>query len=200
MIFRRNPFYDILIQKGWLYEKMSPITKEFALQLLEKNETPNHVVQHCMAVANASVLLATELNKCGYNLSIEVIEGAAMIHDIARVYEDHELLGAEIAEKHGFHQEAVIIRKHMHYAITTDIECITEIDIVCLGDRMIKENQYVGLKKRMDYILEKWHGNEKAEAIIRGKVREQSALLLEIEKIIGISMDELIDEKGFTND
>lgn len=179
---------------------MSHITKEFALQLLENNQTPNHVISHCMAVARASVLLATELNKYGYDLSIELIEGAAMIHDIARVHEEHEVLGAKIAENYGFQEEANIIREHMHYAITTDIECITEMDIVCLGDRMVKEDQYVGLKKRMDYILAKWQGNQKAEAIIRAKVQEQSALLMEIEKIIGISMDELIDEKGFMND
>jgi len=179
---------------------MSHITKEFALQLLEKNETPNHVIQHCMAVANASRLLATELNKYGFDLSIEVIEGAAMIHDIARIHDEHEILGAKIAEAHGFHQEAHIIREHMHYAITTEIEHITEMDIVCLGDRMIKEDQYVGLKRRMDYILEKWQGNPKAEEIIRARVLEQTRLLLEIEKMIGIGIDELIDEKGHKND
>lgn len=175
---------------------MSYITKELAIQLFEKNQTPSHVIRHCMAVSRVSVILATELNKCGYTLSIEVIEGAAMLHDIARVKEDHGAVGAEIAEEQGFSKEAFIIKEHMHYNITSDINQLKEIDLVCLGDRMVKEDEYVGVKERMNYILEKWKGNAKAEESLKNRIKEYGILLKEIEDLLGKKIDELMDEKG----
>lgn len=171
---------------------MSYITKEIALNLLEENMTPNHVILHCMAVAESSMNLALELNKYGYNLSIELIQGAAMVHDIARVYENHEEIGAKIIEEKGYIKEAAIIKEHMHYEITTNVREIKEIDIVCLGDRMVKESKYVGLELRMEYILNKWKDNKKAQNYIREKVKQQKKLLKEIEKIIDKSIDDIM--------
>jgi len=175
---------------------MSYITKEYALELLENNQTPEHVILHCMEVARVSGILAGELNKYGYNLSLEVIKGAAMLHDIARVDENHGEAGARIAESNGFQREADIIRNHMRYAITDDVNNLSEIDIVCLGDRMVKEGQYVGLKLRMDYILNKFKNNPEAEETIRIRILEYIILVKKIENLIGKSIDDLMIEKG----
>jgi len=163
---------------------------------LENNQTPEHVIGHCMEVARVSEILAIELNKYGYNLSVDVIKGAAMLHDIARVNEDHGEVGAKIVESKGYQKEACIIKNHMHYSITNDIKCLTEIDIVCLGDRMVKENKYVGLKLRMEYILNKFKNNPQAEEAIKNRIVEHIMLLKEIEKLIGKSIDNLMVEKG----
>lgn len=175
---------------------MSTITQEFALKLLEKNGTPNHVIRHCMAVASIGVILSEELNKFGFDLSVEVIGGAAMLHDIARVEEEHGEIGAGIVASHGFFNEAEIIKEHMHYPITDKMDNLKEIDIVCLADRMVKEDQYVGLEERMAYILAKWKGDPKAEEKIRKRIVGQLILLKEIETLMGISIDDLIDKKG----
>lgn len=175
---------------------MSFITKEYAMELLENNQTPEHVIRHCMEVARVSGILAGELNKYGYNLSLEVIKGAAMLHDIARVDENHGEAGARIAESKGFLIEADIIKNHMFYAITDDINNLSEIDIVCLGDRMVKEGQYVGLKLRMDYILNKFKNNPKAEETIKIRIFEYIILVKKIENLIGKSIDDLMIEKG----
>jgi len=175
---------------------MSYITKEYAMELLENNQTPEHVILHCMEVARVSEILAGELNKYGYNLSLEVIKGAAMLHDISRVDENHGEAGARIAESKGFQREADIIKNHMHYQITDDVNNLREIDIVCLGDRMVKEGQYVGLKLRMDYILNKFKNNPKAEETIKMRIFEYIILVKKIENLIGKSIDDLMIEKG----
>ncbi len=175
---------------------ISYISKEYALELLENNHTPEHVIRHCMEVARVSEILAIELNKCGYNLSVESIKGAAMLHDIARVDENHGEIGAIIAEAKGYQREAEIIKDHMHYSITKDIKILREIDIVCLGDRMVKEDKYVGLKQRMNYILNKFKNNPQAEEAIKIKILEQMILLKNIENLLGKSIDELMVEKG----
>jgi putative nucleotidyltransferase with HDIG domain len=172
------------------------ITKEYAIELLEKNQTPENVIGHCMEVARVSEILAEELNKHGYNLSIEIIKGAAMLHDIARVNDNHGELGAKIVESKGYKIEAEIIKKHMYYEITSDINCLTEIDIVCLGDRMVKEDKYVGLNLRMNYILNKFKNNPQAEERIKSKIIEHSILLKKIESLTGKSIDDLMNMKG----
>lgn len=171
---------------------MTYITKEYAMELLENNHTPKHVILHCMEVARVSELLAIELNKYGFHLSLEVIKGAAMLHDISRTDEDHGEVGARIAESKGFHREADIIKDHMRYSITTNIDDLNEMDIVCLADRMVKEDKYVGLRQRMDYILNKFQDNPKAEIIIKQRIHEHSVLLEKIENLIGEKIDDLI--------
>ncbi|MBK5246119.1 MAG: HDIG domain-containing protein [Peptostreptococcaceae bacterium] len=175
---------------------MSYITKEYAMELLENNQTPEHVILHCMEVARVSEILAGELNKHGYNLSLKVVKGAAMLHDISRVDENHGEVGARIAESKGYQREADIIKNHMHYSITNDIRNLSEMDIVCLGDRMVKEDEYVGLRLRMDYILNKFKNNPKAEEIIKTRILENGILLKKIEKLIGNNIDDLMIEKG----
>ncbi len=175
---------------------MSYITKEYALQLLKNNQTPERVILHCMEVARVSEILAVELNKYGYNLSVETIKGAAMLHDIARVDENHGEIGAIIAEAKGYLQEADIIKSHMYYSITKEINNLREIDIVCLADRMVKENEYVGLKRRMDYILSKFKNNPRAQETIKTKILEHNILLKKIEDLVGKSIDDLMIEKG----
>lgn len=172
------------------------VTKEYALELLKNNHTPKHVILHCMEVARVSEILARELNKYGYNLSLEVIKGAAMLHDIARVDENHGEIGATIAATKGFQQEADIIKSHMHYSITKDISSLKEIDIVCLGDRMVKEDKYVGLKVRMDYILNKFKNSPQAKENITVKILEQIILLDKLENLMGKKIDDLMIEKG----
>lgn len=174
---------------------MPYITEETAMFLWDENKTPKHVVRHCRAVAQTSLLIGEELNKHGYNLSLEVILGAAWLHDVARVQDRHEEVGADIVLACGFEPEAKIIQHHMHHEITTDVNQIQEIDVVCLSDRMVKEDQFVGLMERMEYVLEKWKGNQEAEEVIRQKFKEQRNLLDEIEKKIGIPIETLISQE-----
>ena len=39
--------------------------------------------------------------------------------------------------------------------IFSDFDKLDETDLVCLGDRLVKEDQYVGLNDRIDYIIHK---------------------------------------------
>lgn len=167
-----------------------------ARKLLQHYETPDHVVRHCKAVARVSTSLASALKEKGFQLSEELVFGSAMVHDIARVFDAHEEVGASLLEEEGYPEEAAIVRHHMHHDVASSIRKIREIDLVCLGDRMVKEDQFVGLDVRMEYILKKWEGHPKAETIIREKVRIQKQLIREIEELTGLTLDEILEKKG----
>lgn len=168
------------------------LTVEECLELLKSYNTPAHVVKHCKAVADAAVTLAKALNQKGCHLDIELIRGAALIHDIARVEDNHQEKGAQIARSLGYDKEADIINAHMTYELKKEINELSEVDMVCFGDRVVIEDKYVGLAERMAYIVEKVKDRPDAvERILRKQV-ETELLLSKIEDKLGITIDELM--------
>ena len=45
----------------------------------------------------------------------------------------------------GYREVSDIIRVHMTYEPFSHLENISETDLVCLGDRLVMEDRYVGL-------------------------------------------------------
>ncbi len=163
-------------------------------RLLNEYNTPEHVKGHCRAVADMAYTLAKELNKHGFELDTDLILAAGMLHDIARVKDRHWDVGAELMDKLGYHEEAKIIKVHMTYSPFSDIKDINETDLVCLGDRTVLEDEYVGLDKRMDYVINKAkkNGNPQAEPIILEKKKQTRGFINQIEDVIGMSLDDLM--------
>ncbi|MBR5229450.1 MAG: hypothetical protein IKW01_01225 [Firmicutes bacterium] len=170
------------------------ISEEEVRQLYIKFDTPAHVIAHCKAVSNAAVKVSAELNKHGYSFDLDLIRGSALAHDTARVTEDHGGVGADALEALGYHDEADIVRVHMVYAIDK-IDNLTECDMVCFGDKLIKEDKYVGLEARMEYLLEKIPDDPQREKRIRSRWAELAVLQENIEKIIGCTLDSLFTDE-----
>jgi len=167
-------------------------SREECLALLKKYNTPDHVIKHCIMVTETALRIGRALNNRGCILDLGLIQGAGLIHDIARVEDKHWEIGAEIASELGYVQEAEIIKIHMFYNGDPSQEEINETDIICLADRMVKEDQYVGLNNRMQYILDKFKDNPDAIERIRERIEDNKAMILRIEKIIGASIDSLM--------
>ena len=169
-------------------------TREECEELLEKYGTPEHVRNHCREVARTAFVIASALNEKGYDLDLELILAAGLLHDIARVENRHWDVGADIMEKLGYEEESCIIRVHMRYSPFSPVAEVTETDIVCLGDRLVKEDAYVGLDSRIEYIIDKAKRNGKEEAIpiILEKKEDTKRFLDEIRSVIGMTVDELM--------
>ncbi len=167
-------------------------SREECFALLKEYHTPPHVIRHCVKVTETALKIAAALNAKGYDLDLGLIQGAGLIHDIARVEENHWEIGADIMAGLGYDQEADIIRVHMFYNCNPNEDEFNETDIVCLSDRMVKEDEYVGLEKRMQYILDKFKGNKEAAERIGARIKENKAVITKIEKILGASVDSLM--------
>lgn len=167
-------------------------------RLLTEYGTPEHVKRHCRAVTDMACAVAEELNKHGFSLNIPLITAAGLLHDIARVEDRHWDVGAELMEKLGYSREADIIKVHMTYSPFSDIKDVTETDMVCLGDRTVLEDEYVGLDKRIDYVINKAKkgGNPQAEPIILEKKKQTRQFIDQIEDVIGCSLDDLMKGKA----
>ena len=167
-------------------------THDECIKIMMEYGTPTNVINHCKAVADAGLKIAFALNNKGFNLNTALVLSAGLLHDIARVSEQHWNVGADYVSKIGYVKEAEIIRLHMHHSHDTDPYKLTEIDMVCLGDRLITEDKYVGLDARMDYAIKKANGAKWIEDIINEKREINRILIQNIENIVEISLEELI--------
>ena len=168
--------------------------RQQCMKYLEEYSTPAHVIGHCKAVADTAYRIASELNKHGYNLDLDLILAAGLTHDIARVEDEHWNRGAEFMAKRGWIAEAEIIRVHMHYSPFSALEDLTETDMICLADRIVLEDSYAGLDKRMDYVIAKAKkaGRVNAEEIINAKKELTRQIIRDIENTIGTTFDQLM--------
>ena len=163
-------------------------------ELYKKWHTPDKVKAHCRAVSQVAAKLAEELNRHGYNLDVDLIRGTGLVHDVARTEDEHALVGYGILKIMGYMDEAEIVRVHMTYPQYNSVDKLNECDIVCIADRVVKEDTYVGLDERIDYILKKAEGKPDVQKKILKKKEETRILLDEIGEIIGKSLDELFAE------
>ena len=173
------------------------LTQEECFALLEKEDTPKHAVLHCCKVSEVASLLGKELNHQGLDFDLDLIRVSGMLHDIARAKEDHWDVGAEILSSLGYPEEAHIIKNHMSHTPTTRLSLLTELDLICLADRTVLEDTFVGLDKRMDYVLNKAKNFPDAIPIILAKKTITEDIIRKIEAKINMTLDELV-EKGNT--
>ncbi|WP_027398610.1 HD domain-containing protein [Anaerovorax odorimutans] len=167
-------------------------SREKCMALLKEYNTPEHVIRHCIAVTDTALKIAGALNEHGNNLNMDLIQAAGLLHDIARVEDKHWDVGADYLSSLGYDEEADIVRVHMFYIGEKTQEKITELDIICLSDRMVKENKFVGLQKRMQYVLDKYKGNKEATERIGKRVEDAQFFIDRIENEIGMSIFHLM--------
>jgi len=176
--------------------------REECLKMLKDYNTPPHVIRHCEAVTDTALIIARALMEKGLFFDVPLIRAAGLLHDVARVDEKHWVTGADFARRCGYHEEAAIIQNHMSHTFDTDPKKLRELDMVCLADRLILEDAYVGIDARMEYLIKKINADKETERYIMAKKEITRALVRNIENLIGMAIEDLINKKngGGAND
>jgi len=170
------------------------LTDEMIQKLYDEFGTPEHVKGHCRGVTDCAMGIAKALNKQGYDLDLDLIYGAGMIHDTARTLDEHWNVIADRLLELGYIDESKIVREHMKPTSYSDIEDMNEADMIFLGDRLVKEDKYVGIDERFNYIMEKarQHGVLDYDMLMYNKAKMRRCMD-EIEQKIGCTIDSLFD-------
>ena len=179
--------------------EMKTLTQKECFFLLEKEATPERVIRHCCKVSEVATLLGRALNQQGMNFDLDLIRVSGTLHDIARAKDEHWNVGAKILSSLGYHREAHIIKHHMNHTPTTRINLLTELDLICLADRTVLEDEFVGLDKRMDYVLNKAKNFPDAIPIILAKKTITEEIIRKIEIEIDMTLEELVKEESTMN-
>lgn len=180
------------------YEKARRISRrriplpEECEALWELAETPLQTRAHCKAVAEGACLMAEALNKNRKQqtpLNINVVNCAALMHDVAKLKRNHEAAGAAILAGYGFSGIADIVAAHRDTEIKPDSP-LTEQEIVFLADKLFQGTTPVSLDKRYGKTLARWKDDPEAVAAITGRLARAKSLLQRYETEAGINLHE----------
>lgn len=127
---------------------MTP-TREQCLKMLEERAVPRAIREHGILVARVAVGIAEALRARGHDLDLDIIEAAALLHDIARSEADHARAGANALAARGYGRLAEIVRQHMRPE-TEQQNRITEVTVVYLADKHVLGKHIVPLERRFD--------------------------------------------------
>ena len=132
--------------------------------MLRKENTPENVVQHCIAVCKKAMKIAANFDEADTDL----IRKGALLHDIGRSRTHgitHAIEGVEIARGYGYSDEVLnIIERHIGAGITAEeavklglpeksyVPETLEEKIVAHADNLISGTKEVDV----DFVIDKW--------------------------------------------
>ena len=133
-------------------------TKEECIKILDENNTLNNIILHSKKVHEVAMRIVDILEKNGINVNRDLVGAAALLHDIQKIKEHHEIAGAELVKNMGFNEVASIIKKHGLRNIEDENFTPSKIEekIVFYADKRVNGDKIVSLKQRFDYIKERY--------------------------------------------
>jgi len=150
---------------------------EKCLELLKKNGCSDNVVGHCKIVRDVAVKIAKKAHA-----DVELVEAAALIHDIGRSKTHgilHGVEGGKIAEQLGLPQSIIrIVERHLGAGIPKDeaeklglppkdyMPQTLEEKIVCHADNLINNCKRQDIENEVERALREGH-RKYAERLIK---------------------------------
>lgn len=132
--------------------------------MLEREYTPENVIDHCKAVYEKAMKIAANFD----NVDEDLIRKGALLHDIGRSKTHgitHAIEGVKIAEKYGYDKDVLnIIERHIGAGITEEeaeklglpkksyVPQTLEEKIVAHADNLVSGSREVDI----DFVIEKW--------------------------------------------
>ena len=155
---------------------------------------PASIVSHCRQVARVAVRLAETVNAAGGALDIASIRAAALVHDVARLENDHAAAGADLLAQMGCSGLARIVGTHMQILVDKQAP-IDEAQVVHLADKLVAGSRLVTLTERFD-AKHKKYGHDPVAAQ-RIEQRRQAALTIQakLERLTGKSVEQIVKDE-----
>ena len=159
---------------------------------LARLSMPERGLSHGLAVARVAVRLGEELNRHGANLDRDLIHNAALLHDIGKGQPAHEARGGEMLAELGLSRLAPIVAIHRDVPPPAS-GVLTEKEVVCLADKLVRCDRRVGVEERFGEKLALYSLDAHACRAIRGRMNNALALRELVERCCGGDIEEILD-------
>ncbi len=167
-------------------------TPEEAVEMLRLyGHTPERGIAHARGVAKVALALCDALNACGYSLDRELVETAALLHDIAKGLPRHEETGGALLADLGFARIAEIVAAHLDMHLP-DGAPLTEKELVYLADKLVRGPYRIGLEDRFAEKIAQWKDDPAASAAIRGRLDNARAMLTRFEAELDRPLEDIL--------
>ncbi|WP_291325167.1 DVU_1551 family NTP transferase [Desulfovibrio sp. UCD-KL4C] len=177
-------------------DKRFPLLEECEA-LWELSETPEGTQEHCKAVSKGACLITKALNatrKNGPLLDMDIVQSAALMHDVAKTRKNHETIGGNILAGYGFTGISEIVASHRDTKIDHNSP-LTEKEMVFLADKFFKGTKLINLNKRYENTMCKWADDPEAAKAIKGRQERAENLMIRYENETKIKIMDLLSDQ-----
>ncbi|MFH1641628.1 MAG: HD domain-containing protein [Nanoarchaeota archaeon] len=154
-------------------------TEKECYDLLEGNNVPTNILDHSVAVLKVSVQIYDQI-KDRFELDSDIIKAAALLHDIEKLRNWHEIKGKNYLKLKGYKEIGNIVGEHGMVPPPASVYG----KILFYADKRVNENEIVSLRQRLDFIKRRY----KLNMLI---VRQLKNMAKQIEKELGIQPDKI---------
>ncbi len=176
-----------------------PLPNEKAcLALLEKYETPDHIVRHCIKVREVGKVLADGLIRNNYHVDLELVTAACLLHDIAkypcildRGKGYHDSHGEKMLNEECLPLVAGIVAQHVILKDQGDGP-VKEEHLVNYADKRVVHDRIVSLDERFQYLADTYGKNPKALELLDAMKRKTFDLEARIFELLDFRPEDLI--------
>lgn len=128
---------------------------------------PENIWRHSMRVRDVAKRLALELKKAGQDIDLQLVEAAALLHDITKARgiktgEDHSETGRKLLEALGYPEVGRVVGNHVILHIDTDPRKVTEDEVVNYADKRVMHDRIVSLGERFQDLRARYGKTEQA--------------------------------------
>ncbi len=158
-------------------------SREQCVDLMKLHHMRSNIVDHSLLVSRVAVVLGRMLRESGLGLDVDLIEAAALLHDITKTRalttgENHSESGAELLQELGFKRVAEIVGQHVRVReAILRAESLHEAEVVNYADKRVMHDQFVSLEKRFLDIMDRYGSTPGRRERIRQTERE--AMIIE---------------------
>ena len=136
-------------------------TKEQCYRMIRDMGMMDHIVVHSLQVCRVANFLTLHLIKQQHPLNVELIQSAALLHDITKTRsfktrEDHAQTGCDYLADRGYPEIGNLIRQHVRLDNYSASGQLTDAEVLNYADKRVLHDEIVGLDRRLDYILERY--------------------------------------------
>lgn len=164
-------------------------TEKECYAIIKNANTPVKVFNHCKQVAQLSSAIGNYLIRSGCQMNLELIQAAALLHDLAKGEPHHAQVGAKMLVN--YPEVAQIVAEHTDICLNPADQSLTEKEIVYLADKLVKDDQIVSLQARFAGLLEKYKSNQEVFRKIRLRLTNAERIQARIEQIIQMPLHDI---------
>lgn len=168
----------------------SRLTPGEAQRLLRSVHVPERGIAHATAVGHVARALAQRARLRGKKLDPELACAAGYVHDIAKGFHRHELIGSLWLNYLGLGQMAHCMKDHRDLVLA-DSKPVTERELVYLADKYCYGPRHVPLEQRFGQKMALFAANPHAVAGIQKRLRHARELEARLTRELGESPDRI---------
>lgn len=156
---------------------------------------PEKGVAHGLAAARIAMQLGRKLNAHGSSLNMSLLHNAALLHDIGKGAPDHEVRGGEMLADLGLEKLSGIVAAHRSVPPPRSGR-LTEKEIVCLADKLVRGSRPVSIRERFSEKLDRYEDDLEARKAIHHRLAEALALQTIVEQQTQCAICDIIANEG----